>query len=195
MSALIWFKQDLRLFDNQAVSQAWAHHDTVIAAITLTEETWATHDWAPIKRDFYLRRLNVLGEELAALSVPLYVLNVGRYEHTAGALCKFAKEHDVTHLYFNRELPFDERKREAAVSSWLEKHEVQVHISDDVVAVPPEQVKTGQGDFYKKFTPFYRTWLKVLSEHLPTTPNSLAAKGPACQFSHTIERSSLWKFR
>src|SRR5690554_6140875 len=125
MTAVIWFKQDLRLQDNRAVAQAWQNHKQLVAVVTTTEETWQKHQWAPIKRDLYERRLNALAADLAALGVPLYVLNAEEYSRVPACLYQFMQEQQAQDLYFNREFPLDEKRRDRAVVGWLQQHGIQ----------------------------------------------------------------------
>lgn len=181
MTAVIWFKQDLRLQDNTAVAQAWQNHEQVVAVVTATEATWQRHHWSPMKRDLYQRRLNSLAAELAALGVALHVLQVHTYAGVPAALYNFMQQQQAKHLYFNREYPLDEKVRDRAVVGWLQQHGIQSHISDDLLLVAPEQVQTGQGSYYKKFTPFYKRWLTVLAEQGVPAPYQLNAKAAALQ--------------
>src|SRR5690554_6555268 len=198
MTAVIWFKQDLRLADNKAVTQAWQNHAHVVAVVTLTERTWQRHHWAPIKRDLYQRRLNALAAELAKLGVALHVLHVAEFTAVPSALYNFMKQQHASDLYFNREYPFDEKVRDRAVVAWLSQHSIQSHVSDDLLLVAPERVQTGQGSFYKKFTPFYKRWLAILAEQGVPMPCQLEAKGaklppsPAIRLDGEKRDSSEW---
>ncbi|RUO44014.1 deoxyribodipyrimidine photo-lyase [Aliidiomarina taiwanensis] len=178
MTAVIWFKQDLRLQDNTAVAQAWHNHERVVALVTQTEKTWQKHHWAPIKRDLYERRLNALASELAALGVPLHVINAESYCQVPACVLQFMQKQQAQQLYFNREYPLDEKRRDQAVVGWLQQHGIQSHVSDDLLLVVPERIYTGQGHYYKKFTPFYKRWLAVLAEQGVSAPQHLPAKGP-----------------
>lgn len=176
MTAVIWFKQDLRLEDNNAVLQAWHNHTQVVAVVTLTAGTWERHHWAPIKRDLYERRLNALALELAALGVALHILDVDMFSAVPAALLQFMQIHKASQIYFNREFPLDEVKRDRAVVNFLQQHGISSQVSDDLLLVAPEQIKTGQGGYYKKFTPFYKRWLAVLAEQGVKPPKQLESK-------------------
>ena len=56
---LVWFRQDLRIYDHSALFFA-AQQGLCIGVIFLTPEQWRLHQDADIKIDLYLRRLKVL---------------------------------------------------------------------------------------------------------------------------------------
>ncbi|WP_113905760.1 deoxyribodipyrimidine photo-lyase [Aliidiomarina celeris] len=177
MSALIWYRQDLRVQDNLAVAHAWQNHECVHAVVAITEVQWQRHDWAPIKRDLYERRLNALAAELGALGVILHTVVCDTDKQLPAALLALAQELHVDALYFNREYPLNEKRRDNAVAAWFEQHGKAVHKFDDLVVVAPERIQTGSGSYYKKFTPFYKTWLKVVAEQGVSAPENLKPKG------------------
>lgn len=63
---LMWFRQDLRLADNQALTAAcdWARaQGTALRAIYIaTPIQWECHDVAPIQLDFIERHINLLAK-------------------------------------------------------------------------------------------------------------------------------------
>lgn len=189
MTGVIWFKQDLRLQDNKAVIQAWQNHEHIVAVVTLAQRTWQGHNWAPMKLDLYERRLNALAAELAELGVRLHILNVDEFAAVPSELYSFMQQQQANHLYFNREFPLDEKIRDRAVVAWLSQHNIQSHVSDDLVLVAPEKVQTGQGGYYKKFTPFYKRWLVVLAGQELIAPYKLGAKAEALKVLPEIHLS------
>ncbi|MGX5914051.1 deoxyribodipyrimidine photo-lyase [Aliidiomarina sp. Khilg15.8] len=174
MSALVWFRQDLRLADNDALHQACANHDKVVAAFAVTEKQWQRHDWAPIKRDLLEQQLNYLSHDLAQNGISLVTVNGDYYRDLPARLLALCRKYDISAVYANRDYPLDEVRRDRAVAAWLERHDITVHWFDSNVLVAPEQVCTQTGGYYKKFTPFQRAWRKVLSETGVMAPHPLA---------------------
>lgn len=70
---LVWFRRDLRSFDNTALTAALNSGDPVAAMYIATPEQWHQHHLAPIQADLIWRRLVELQQELAALNVPLFI--------------------------------------------------------------------------------------------------------------------------
>ncbi|RUO31679.1 deoxyribodipyrimidine photo-lyase [Aliidiomarina sedimenti] len=164
MTGLVWFRQDLRLDDNDALLQAMQNHRKVVAVVALTEAQWSDHEWAPIKRDLYQRQLNFLGEALAELGIELRVVQCDYYRELPRLLLQLANEVQVSALYANRDYALDERRRDAAVDAWFEQHDLQCHWFDSNLLVRPLEVKPQTSGYYKKFTPFFKSWCARLAE-------------------------------
>lgn len=164
MTALVWFRQDLRTEDNDALMQALQNHARVYAVIALTEDQWQTHDWAPIKRALYEAQVNELANNLAALDVELRTVETPFYSGLPRALLELAEELGAEALYANRDYPLDERRRDRAVEAWFEQHERRTHWFDSNLLVRPGEVRPKTSSYYKKFTPFFKAWCARLAE-------------------------------
>lgn len=184
MTALVWFRQDLRLADNDALSQACANHEHVLAVVCSWEEQWKQHHWAPIKRDLYERQLNYLGRALAEKGITLSHLPLDTYSQTPRALHQLAKEHGVQAVYVNRDYPLDEVKRDRAVNAWLEEHGINCHWFDSNLLVKPGVVKPKASAYYKKFTPFFKAWQQVIASEGIAQPAPLKTLKRKVAFEH-----------
>lgn len=165
MTALVWFRQDLRLLDNDAVLHACKNNKDVRFLVTPTLKQYADHRWAAIKWDLYQRQLNQLGSDLADLGHSLEIIDLESFSECTDYLARYCTENAITNLYFNREYALDEVRRDRDVVAKLEKaNGFTVHQFDSNLLVPPEQIKNGKGEYYKVFTPFFKVWLKYLRE-------------------------------
>lgn len=97
---LVWFRQDLRVHDNSALSSAMQQGQTM-ALYVLSPMQWQQHDDAPIKTDFQLRHLLALAVELEQLNVPLLVLRCELWQDLPQVLLKFCRQWQVKQLHFN----------------------------------------------------------------------------------------------
>ena len=86
VTALVWFRNDLRVRDHQALSAAMASGQPVRALYLLCPGQWDAHQVAPLRRWYVLSSLLELGEDLAALGVPLEVIDCGRFEAVPAAV-------------------------------------------------------------------------------------------------------------
>ncbi len=162
MSVLVWFRQDLRLHDQPALAAACASGEPVQALFIATPEQWMAHELAPMRADLLERQLNQLGRELAELGIPLHLLEVQRFADIAEQLARFVGQRGIRRLCFNREIPIDEQRRDAAVVARLAHTGVQVSQYEQRCVLPPGTLHTGSGHMYQVFTPFARAWLKRL---------------------------------
>lgn len=173
MTDAIWFRSDLRLLDNPALFQACRGETPPVAIFLVCHDTWQTHNWAPIKMDFLWRNLASLQTDLANKGIQLMVQVVATFSQAPGALRTICRDHGVSRLHVNAEYALDEKRRDAAVDAVLANDEIELVTHHGNVLVPPGQVRTQQGGYYKKFTPFNRRWRQVLSELGQSSPLSV----------------------
>lgn len=159
----IWFRQDLRVQDNSALTQACSNADGVVAVFVLTPKTWQRFDWAPCKVDFQLRALQALSLRLAALNIPLKILNCDTFANTPKKILDFCMTHKIKKLFANRQYLIDEIARDAKVESLLVGNAIQFQCDDDMTVLPPEAVLKKDGTPFKVFTPFKKNWLQVVN--------------------------------
>ncbi|HCG2965431.1 cryptochrome/photolyase family protein [Corynebacterium striatum] len=154
MTTLHWFRDDLRLHDNPALT--WAASRGEVIACVLDEPTYpgsrpsgsATSWWRE-------RSLSCLAEELASYNVPLYRLN-GDARTTIPA---FAKSQNVSAVCWNRRYhlsTIDAVLKESLHSQGLEIHSFAAH-----TLVEPQAVKP-----YKVYSAFARAARAVLQNTL-----------------------------
>ena len=182
VTALVWFRNDLRVRDHQALSAAMASGQPVRALYLLCPGQWDAHQVAPLRRWYVLSSLLELGEDLAALGVPLEVIDCGRFEAVPAALTDYCQRHQVSQLFCTREYPLNELRRDRAVAAMLGDLGVLIQGFDDSVLVPPRALKTGQGTPYTLFTPYRRRWQQYLDE-LPPAPPARPRKRDAVAFT------------
>lgn len=205
MRPLIWFRRDLRVADNTALSEACrcADHGAV-AAFVLTPRQWLDHDDAPCKIDFWLRNLSELSRSLDKLNVPLLVESVPRFDDIPQALLRLVEQAGCDALYFNHEYEVNERRRDDAAAAAFTMHGMPVHGFHDHVLLPPGEVRTQAGRWYTVFSPFKRSALTMLAKRgvevrprprkqltIPIRPSPLpdAIDG----FNFKAARPDLWK--
>lgn len=164
MTALVWFRNDLRVDDNTALRAALAADKRVAAVFYAAPAQWAAHDMAPARAEFLWRNLDCLRNALAKLNIPLLVRTVNRFADIAPDVAALVAELGADTVYANREYAIDEIRRDAAVSECLQGAGVQWLGYHDATLLPPGSVRTLQGQPYKVYTPFRRAVLKLLGE-------------------------------
>ncbi|CAB0150105.1 Deoxyribodipyrimidine photo-lyase [Pseudidiomarina piscicola] len=201
MASLIWFRNDLRLRDNPAVAaalSATANDEPIYALYLYSEEQWRRHHWAPIKVDLLWRHLEQLQQEAAEWGIQLHVKRVQNWQTVPRVVRDFCGEFNISEVMFNCEYPLDEQRRDRATRSWLAEQGIGVQDFHGLVLVPPV-LRTQAGDYYKKFTPYFRSWLEHLRvsgvpapygkpERQPVTPPELPAS-----IAYERSDSSAWK--
>ena len=171
---LVWFRKDLRIIDNPALTEA-SKNGPFKAIFVSTPEQWRKHDMAPIQIDFLERHLNLLQNQLAELGIELVHIESHNFDDQINALHEYAKTHQINNIYANSELEVNESLRDKKI---LELG-LSLKLLESDVIVPKGDILNGSGEMYKVFTPFRNTWLKYLVSH----------SVPICQFTNEHNES------
>ncbi|MCR9279584.1 MAG: deoxyribodipyrimidine photo-lyase [Pseudomonadaceae bacterium] len=157
MSELMWFRNDLRVRDNPALSAAMEAGPTV-AVFCVSTHQWRSHDVGDIRLAFLLRSIEALRAELEKLNVPLRVLNTPRFSQVPDALVALCKTLGTQRIYYNDEYPLNERQRDVSTDKRLATIGVTSIRSAGTVILPPGDVLTGDARPYTVYTPFRKRW-------------------------------------
>ena len=157
---LCWFRTDLRIHNNPALSNALASGPT-LAIYIATPTQWQLHDDAAIKLDFWRRNLAELKTQLGKRNVDLLFFQVAEYKDIPELLHKMLSSFKVAHLHYNREYPLNETRRDALVDAACAQQGVAVSSFRDQLLVSPQEALNQSGSAFKVFTPFAR---KVLGQ-------------------------------
>jgi deoxyribodipyrimidine photo-lyase len=168
MTAVCWFRTDLRVTDQPALAAAAALGPT-IGLFIASPEQWRLHRDAPIKIDFWLRAIKHLRAELEALNIPLKILVVDHWKDVPDALLSFCQRHNVEQVHCNREHGVNERNRDRASYRLLAQHNIALQGHHGGTLLIPGSVKTGADAYYRVFTPF----AKACREKLRSAPYRL----------------------
>jgi deoxyribodipyrimidine photo-lyase len=179
-AAVHWFKWDLRVHDNRALSQAsdMAQRAGVplIGLYVVSPQDFEAHLTAPIRIDFMLRTLRVLRENLAKLDIPLWVETVEKRRDVPGRVVELMEEWGANHLFANLEYEVDELRREVKLARMFAERGLALHVAHDTCVVPPGPLRSGTGRPYAVYTPWFRSWIRHIQEHLELLELSEAPK-------------------
>lgn len=172
MTAIVWFRRDLRLQDNPALAKACEHHKYVIPLYIRDDDTCLSFGDA---QTWWLHHsLKALKESLAHYDLSL-ILRKGNIDTILNALIK---DHSVEAVYWNvcyepKQLEQDKQLKQA-----LQEKDINVKVFNGGMLHKPNKIQTTSGEYYKVFTPFWKKCLqelhapKALSlEKGPTTPD------------------------
>lgn len=175
MTALVWFRNDLRIHDNPALFKAAESGEGAVAVYIHCAAWVERHNIASAKLDFVRRHLHFLQRDLAELNIPLTVIRVEKSAEIAPAILTLVQKINASHLFFNAEYPLDEINRDLAVNQLLKAQGILVKRCHDRCIVPPGMIRNGQGNPYKVFTAFKKKWLQTVMP-LPLSPYGVPAK-------------------
>lgn len=185
MTELVWFRNDLRLADNAALTAACARSKPVKACFLVTPGQWQEHDWSAARVQFVLEHANVLARQLAKLGIALSFLYADTFAESLDKLEAFCKQHQIAGLHFNEEYGINERKRDKQAHDRLTALGIRVAKYRDQTVAPVGQILTQQNEPYSVFTPFSRRWRSWIEETQPTLYPTPSSMGPEVEPEQT----------
>ncbi len=179
MRSLIWFRRDLRLADNPALS-AGLERGEVVPAFVIDPKLLNSDRVGEKRVAWLVANLRALDESLRERGSRLIV----RRGEPAGVLRQLAHETQSTQVLFNLDVTPYARRRDARVALDLEQHGLTVEAFDDVTLHHPEDVVTLTGRPYQVFTAFKKAWLalpKPAADQVAPVPARLPLSIPAVE--------------
>ena len=178
-SALVWFRQDLRLNDNSAFIAACTQHQFVIPIYILDVETTALGEaqawWLHYSLAALSKSLNQLGLKLILLKkgTPLEII------------LKLAKDVSADSVYWNRCYEPTAISRDKKIKAALLERGIEVHSSNGSLLNEPWTIKNKTGGFFKVFTPYWKHCRQLLPIHpamsLANRPKAIDIKSDALE--------------
>ena len=157
---IVWFRQDLRLSDNAALTTA-AAAGPIVAVYVFDEHAGAAQNW------WLHHSLTALSNSLAERGVPLVL----RRGDPVTELKTVMAETGATHIHATRQYEPWWKAADAQLGDALTLH-------DGNYLVHPPTVLTGSGGRYKIFTPYWRAILQRMPPALPLkAPDTIVGVG------------------
>ncbi|MFN7055497.1 cryptochrome/photolyase family protein [Hyphomonas sp.] len=149
---ILWFREDLRLADNPALSWAAGTGRLVICLYIRETGSGAPRAHGGASNWWLDKSLKALGDSLEALGGRL-VLRTGE----AGEVIRgIARESGADAVVWNRRYGQPERDADAALKDRLKALGLDCRSFNGRLLVEPWELKTGAGGWYRVFTPFWK---------------------------------------
>ena len=176
--SIMWFRNDLRVDENDALSYATQSGQPVVGVYLYCPKQLELHKEGNVKKDFLIQNLFALEKRLHALDIPLLVIKASKFSYCPKEISTFITKHDATQLFFNREFGVNEEKRDQEVIALLVKDRIEIKIFSDQVLYEPGSLKTQQNKPFSVFTPFKRRWIENFDPDLLDIYPPKKNKGP-----------------
>ncbi len=150
--ALVWFRNDLRLGDNPALTAALKAGHAIVPIYVLDDETAGLRPLGAASRWWLHHSLKALDESLRALGSHL-VLKRGTAEKIIPAL---AADCGASAIYWNRNYEEGARLRDGRLKETFSKAGVKPESFKANLLFEPWEVTTHAGSPFKVFTPFWK---------------------------------------
>ena len=159
----MWLRRDLRLSDNPALTFASRERRETVPVFIID---------ANLVRHSGLPRLAFMYRSLRALNASMNGQLVVREGNPATVLAGLVAETGASEVVVSRDYAPYGRQRDAAVADTLAKGAAANFVGmGSPYAVPPGEVRKGDGTAYAVFTPFKRAWSQLGWQHPTDAPN------------------------
>lgn len=167
-TALVWFRRDLRLADNEALAAAIAEHTAVVPVFIWNPGDDPLWPQGAASRWYLRESLAALASELTARGSRLLEL----HGDPVALLPQLARACDATAVYWSRRYEPSALRGEAAAEAALQQWGIAAHPHTGSLLVEPWAITSRTGAPYQVFTPYWREFLANVRVQKP-----LAAPG------------------
>jgi deoxyribodipyrimidine photo-lyase len=160
--ALVWFRLDLRLADNPALTAAAARNKKIVPAFIWAPEEEG--EWRPgaASRWWLHQSLQALDAGLRRRGIHLIL----RRGPSLDALRSLIRECGADSVFWNRRYEPALRARDAFVQKALLSAGLHVETHNSALLFEPEEIRTTSGKPFQVFTPFWRSCLSAAPDFL-----------------------------
>lgn len=148
---LFWFRDDLRLADNPGLAAAHATGKPLVLLYVLDETSQGARPYGSASKWWLDKSLRSLAHRIADKGGRL-ILRKGPAE---AELAKLVAETQPSAVFWNRRYG-PARRIDERIKKSLKAGGVDVHSFNASLLVEPFDLRTGSGDSYKVFTPFWK---------------------------------------
>ncbi|EFO80598.1 Deoxyribodipyrimidine photo-lyase [Oscillochloris trichoides DG-6] len=150
-----WFRRDLRLSDNPALSAAALASGGHVLPVYILDPTLLNGLWAsPARSAFLIAGLRALDAQLQHHGLRLIV----RHGEPVATLLHLVAETGASAVTWNRDYSPYSRRRDQAIEAALHAAGCAVQHTHDVAICPPDQILTKNATPYSVYTPYARQW-------------------------------------
>ena len=151
---LFWHRRDLRLADNRGLAAAAAATPAVTGVFVLDPAILSEPTMAPARLWFLSESLRELQQSWQQAGSRLLILR----GDPAELLPRLAGAIGAEVVAWNRDVEPFGRERDRRVARALQAEGRKVLADWDQLLIPPEALKTGAGEPYRVYGPFWRNW-------------------------------------
>ncbi len=172
-----WFRRDLRVSDNTALSEAARRAEQVIPVFIFEEAFRTGPDVGAARVAFLLQSVDALRKELAELGHTL-VIRCGKSEEILPELAKAA---GASAVFANKRYEPYAQHRDERITSALLNAGVGFELFKDAVVWEETEILTQAGNPYTVFTPYSKAWK---AKPVPPPRTKFAIRHPASRIQH-----------
>ena len=168
-TAVVLFTRDLRVHDHPALAEAVRRADSVVPLFVLDEAITGSGFAAPNRMGFLHQSLTDLRESLRSRGGDL-VLRRGDVVTETVAL---AKDVGADTVYASADVTAFAQRRERRLREACEGERIAVELRAGVTVLPAGAVRTGTGQYFKMFTPYFNAWSRAPWRDVVPAPSAV----------------------
>jgi deoxyribodipyrimidine photo-lyase len=165
ITALVWLRRDLRLFDHAALHHALRHSAQVICVFIFDTAILNGLPRADRRVAFIHASLQQIKRELNRWGSDLIV----RHGQASTLIPQLADTLGADAVYANRDTEPAALTRDELVANQLHSRGKTLHLFKDQVIFERDELVTQSGAMYQVFTPYRRAWLAKLTDEQVTS--------------------------
>jgi deoxyribodipyrimidine photo-lyase len=176
--AIVWFRQDLRINDNPALSTALQHHERVIPLFIHTSGN--SNEWrhGAASRWWLHHSLKSLNQSLRELGSRL-IIRTG--DNSLSVIRQLIAESKASHIYWNRLYEPFHIERDSTIKQALKDDGIAVNSFNGALLHEPWDIEKNDGGPFRVFTPFWKACVRsglmgsqhAAPEHLPAVSSRI----------------------
>jgi deoxyribodipyrimidine photo-lyase len=166
---LMWFRRDLRIDDNAALSEALLQCEALFCVFIFDADILASLPPDDRRVSFIHDSVSGLAHDLQAAGGGLIV----RHAAACKAIPELARLLKVDVVYAGRDYEPQACKRDDQVSSALQREGRSFVLCKDQVIFEKNELLNGENRPYRVFTPYKNAWLKALPAMIPSVVSAL----------------------
>jgi len=170
-ATLLWFRRDLRLFDNTALLEAAADGGKLFAVFIFDKAILDSLPGDDARLPFIHHAVADIKSALQSKGGDLLVI----HDDAGQAIPALAARLGCQRVFANRDYEPYARQRDERVATALAQQGAELVLCKDQVLFECSQVLTGQGKPYTVFTPYMRAWRKAFHPQM-ASPRPEAAE-------------------
>ena len=167
-TGLMWFRRDLRAFDNAALHHALKSCDQVHCVFVYDREILDSLPRQDRRVEFIWEAITELNEKLQSLAADHKVKGAGlivQHAVASDALPALCQQLNINAVFTNHDYEPQALARDAKVQALLEAQGTAFHTFKDHVIFERGEVLTLASKPYRVFTPYKNAWLKKVDAY------------------------------
>lgn len=159
---IFWFRRDLRLNDNAALSAALQSGNKVLPIFIFDENILSELPEDDARVSFIYKTLNILNEQLGEFGAGIAIYH-GKPETVFSTVLQ---NYNIQEVFTNRDYEPYALQRDLEIQDFLATRKIPLHTYKDQVIFEKDEIVKKDGTPYLVYTPYMKAWRSTFSEKM-----------------------------